>query len=165
MGKQRNLTAGEIALARAAFQDKIDYGAVKLSDGPGRHPFAHMAFAKGNPAITIGSTVYFKHDYCPDFSAAGMNRKSFIHEMAHVWQYRALGLAAFGWRYGEDLAKVKGRPDDMYLYAPGVTAFHGAMIEQQAEMIGDYSEALWNNDTARKAVFAKNLAQSGVYGL
>jgi hypothetical protein len=165
MGKKRGLTAGEIALARAAFGDKIEYGGVKLSDGPGHEPLAHLAFAKGNPAITVGSAVYFKSDYCPDFSAPGRNRKSFIHEMTHVWQYAEMGLAFFFLRYGADLLNVSGNPDDMYVYTHGETPFADAMIEQQAEMVGDYSEALWSRNAARTALFARNMAGSGLYGL
>ena len=162
---QRPLTSGEIALTRAAFGDRIDYSRVKLSDGPGNNPFAHMAFAKGNPAITIGSTVYFKQDFCPDFSAPARNRKSFIHEMTHVWQYRAMGMPAFFLRYGEEVLMAKGRPDDMYLYQPGVAKFGESMLEAQAEMLCDYSEALWTGNAARKTLLAKNLAGSGLYGL
>jgi len=165
MGKQRKLTAGEIALARAAFGDKIDYSKVKLSDGPGNSPSAHIAFAKGNPAITIGSTVYFKTHYCPDFSARGQNRKSFIHEMTHVWQYRALGMPAFFARYFQEVARVGGKPDDMYKYVKGTDAFGKAMLEAQASMIGDYSEALWGGNETQKALLAKNMAGSGLYGL
>lgn len=165
MGKQRALTAGEIALARAAFADKIDYGRVRLSDGPGNQPLAHLAFARGNPAITVGSVVYFKTDYTPDFSAAGQNRKSFIHEMTHVWQYGELGLAAFFLRYGADLLNVRGNPDDMYPYVHGETRFPDSMIEQQAEMVADYSEAVWSRNAAGIALFARNMAESGLYGL
>ena len=165
MGTKRGLTAGEIALAKAAFGDKIEYGRVKLSDGPGLEPLAHLAFAKGNPAITVGSAVYFKSDYCPDFSAAGRNRKSFIHEMTHVWQYGELGLPFFFLRYGADLLNVSGNPDDMYVYTHGETRFADAMIEQQAEMVGDYSEALWSKKADRIALFARNMKGSGLYGL
>jgi hypothetical protein len=165
MGKQRALTAGEIALARAAFGDGIDYGRVRLSDGPGNQPLAHLAFAKGNPAITVGSTVYFKADYSADFSAAGQNRRSFIHEMTHVWQYGEMGLAVFFLRYGADLLNVGGNPDDMYPYAHGETRFPDAMIEQQAEMVGDYSMAVWGKNAPSIAVFARNMAGSGLYGL
>jgi len=165
MGKQRKLTAGEIALAKAAFGDKIDYKKVKLSDGPGLQPLAHAAFSKGNPAITVGSTVYFKQDYCPDFSAPGKNRKSFIHEMTHVWQYRALGLPAFFARYGAEFAKAGGKPDDMYNYKQGTDTFGKAMLEAQAEMVADYSEALWTGNAAATARIAKNMAGSGLYGL
>ncbi|HYI64047.1 MAG TPA: DUF4157 domain-containing protein [Allosphingosinicella sp.] len=165
MGKQRRLTAGEIALAKAAFGARIDYDRVKLSDGPGKRFAAHIAFAKGNPAITLGSTVYFKRDYCDDFSGAERNRKTFIHEMTHVWQYQRLGMAKFLLRYGEELAKVGGKPNDMYRYDAGKAKFGGAMLEAQANMVGDYSEALWAANAARIALLAKNMAGSGLYGL
>jgi len=165
MGKRRKLTAGEIALARAAFGNKIDYRRVKLSEGPGLQPLAHAAFAKGNPAITIGSTVYFKRDYCPDFSAPGKNRKSFIHEMTHVWQYRTLGMPAFFARYGAEFARVGCKASDMYKYREGSDSFGRAMLEAQAEMVADYSEAVWNADAARTASIARNLAGGGLYGL
>lgn len=165
MGKQRKLTAGEIALARAAFGNKVKYDKVRLSDGPGNNFAANIAFAKGNPAITLGSTVYFKHDFCDDFSAPGCNRKSFMHEMTHVWQYQKMGTAKFLFRYGEEFVEVGGKPSDMYKYQPGKTRFNEAMLEAQANMIGDYSEALWKPNEARKAELAKNLAGSGLYGL
>jgi hypothetical protein len=165
MGRQRKLTAGEIALARAAFGERIDYDRVRLCDGPGNQPLAHAAFARGNPAITVGSTVYFKSRYGPDFSAPGQDRKSFIHEMTHVWQYRVLGMPAFFARYGAEFVRVKGKPNDMYKYVAGETGFGEAMLEAQANMIGDYSEALWAGKSARKAELAKNLAGAGLYGL
>jgi hypothetical protein len=165
MGEQRTLTAGEIELAKAAFGDRIEYGGVTLSDGPGNEPLAHLAFAKGNPAITVGPAVYFKADYCPDFSAPGRNRRSFIHEMTHVWQYGDLGLAVFFLRYGADLLNVGGNPDAMYVYTPGETRFDEAMIEQQAEMVADYSVAVWSRDASGTALFARNMAGSGLYGL
>lgn len=164
MGKQRKLTAGEIALAKAAFADRIDYSKVRLSDGPGSHPMAHMAFAKGNPAITIGNTVYFKQDYCPDFSAPGRNGRTFMHEMTHVWQYRALGMPAFFARYGAELIQAGGKPNDMYKYKVD-TKFNEAMLEAQAQMVGDYYRAKSQGDAAATARLAANLKGSGVYKL
>jgi hypothetical protein len=166
MGRQRKLTAGEIALASAAFGNKIVYKTVKLSDGPGLEPLAYVAFAKGNPAITVGQTIYFKQDYSPDFSAAPMKgKRSFIHEMTHVWQYAALGMPAFFARYGRDLAKAKGRSGDMYKYVRGTDPFGKAMLEAQAEMVSDYSVALWSANAAKLATLAKNMKASGLYGL
>ncbi len=165
MGSQRKLTAGEVALARAAFGDKIKYDRVRLSDGPGNSAFAHMAFAKGNPAITVGSTIYFKRDYCPDFSAPGKNRKSYMHEMTHVWQYQTLGMPAFFARYGAEFFQADCKPNDMYKYEKGKTRFAEAMLEAQANMIGDYSEAQWAGNATGKATIARNLAGSGLYGL
>ena len=165
MAKQRSLTPGEIDLARKAFANKITYGRVKISDGPGSNFAAHIAFAKGNPAITLGSVIYFKRDFCPDFCAVGKDRKSFMHEMTHVWQYQRLGMTSFLLRYGEEFLKVGGNPDEMYVYKKGVTKFGEAMIEAQASMVGDYSEALWAGNAEQKARLAKNLAGSGLYGL
>ena len=164
MGKQRKLTAGEIALARTAFGDKIEYGKVRLSDGPGANPMAHMAFAKGNPAITIGNTVYFKRDFCRDFSVRGENGTTFMHEMAHVWQYRTLGMAAFYVRYGADLARAGFNPDKMYDYG-NVTDFDNAMLEAQAQMVGHYYKAKAERDSQRTAELTTKLTGSGLYGL
>lgn len=164
MGNQRKLTAGEIKLARTAFGDKIDYDKVRLSEGPGTNPMAHMAFAKGNPAITIGNTVYFKHDFCPDFSVPGENGTSFMHEMAHVWQYKTLGMGAFYVRYAADLAKAKGNPNEMYKFTEA-TRFDEAMLEAQAQMVGNYYKAKAEGNAAATARLAKNLAGSGLYGL
>ena len=164
MANQRNLTRGEIALAREAFGDRIDYAKVRLSDGPGNHPMAHMAFAKGNPAITIGNTVYFKQDFCPDFSDPGRNGRAFMHEMTHVWQYRALGMPAFFARYGAELAQARFRPDDMYKYDDD-TEFNQAMLEAQAQIVGDYHRARNQGNAAATARLARNLAGSGLYDL
>jgi hypothetical protein len=162
MGKRRKLTAGEIALAKTAFRDKIDYSAVRLSEGPGNNAAAHIAFMKGNPAITIGNTIYFKVGFAADFSVSGADGRTFMHEMTHVWQYRTLGMTAFFIRYGTDLAKVGGKPNDMYKYAE-TTKFSEAMIETQAQIVGDYHRAKTDGNAAATARLAKNLAGSGLY--
>jgi len=165
MGKQRKLTAGETALARKAFGNKIRYERVRLCDGPGLQPLAHAAFAKGNPAITVGSTVYFKDRYCDDFSTPGKSAGSFIHEMTHVWQYQTMGMPAFFARYGAEFARVHGKANDMYKYKEETDAFPDAMLEAQADMVQHYSEAVWAANAARTARLAKNMARSGLYGL
>ena len=162
----RRLTPGEIALARGAFGGKIAYGGVRISDGPGNNFAAMIAFARGNSAITLGSAIYFKDDCSPDFAQGGIaGRKTFMHEMMHVLQYRTLGAAPFLARYFKEFAQAGLKPGAMYAYTPGATAFGGAMLEAQAEMIGDYSEALWRSDAGRLAILGKNLAGSGLYGL
>ena len=92
-------------------------------------------------------------------------RQLFIHEMTHVWQFRALGLLPFFLRYMVEFAKAKGRPGAMYAYQAGATPFGGAMLEAQAEMACDYGEAIWTDNVRRQAVLARNLAGSGLYGL
>jgi hypothetical protein len=129
------------------------------------NPLAYIAFFMGNPAIAIGSTVYFGRDFCLDFSAPGRDRRTFIHEMAHVWQYRMLGMPAFFLRYALEVVKAGGRPSAMYAYGAGVAPFRDAMLEAQAEMAADFGEALWNGNGSRQALLARNLAGSGLYGL
>jgi hypothetical protein len=163
MTKARGLTVGEIALAEAAFGDAIAYERVTLRDGPGASFAAQIAFARGNPAITLGSTMYFKRGFCLDFSGPGEDAKTFLHEMTHVWQYRRLGQAAFYARYGRELAAAGFKPNRMYDYEPGKTAFAAATLEGQASMVADYSDALWSGHPAAIARFAKNLAGSGLY--
>ena len=164
MGKHRKLTSGEIALARTAFGDKIQYDKVRLSDGPGANAAAHIAFMKGNPAITIGNTVYFKEGFSADFSAPGADGRMFMHEMTHVWQYRSLGMASFFIRYGADLARAGGRPNDMYKYDDD-SKFADAMLEAQAQMVGDYHRARTSRDPAATARLARNLKGGGLHGL
>lgn len=162
---QRKLTQGEIQLARAAFGDKIAYGDVRISDGPGQNFAAHIAFARGNPAITLGTTVYFKSDHSTDFSKVGADAKSFMHEMTHIWQFQELGQVHFYLRYGKELAEAGFDPDEMYKYKAGTARFEDAMLEAQASMVGDYSAALWAKKPERIALLAGNMAGSGLYGL
>jgi hypothetical protein len=119
---------------------------------------------RGNPAITIGNTVYFKRDFCADFSVPGQNGTTFMHEMTHVWQYKTVGMPAFFARYGAELVQAGGRPNDMYKYTDS-TQFTEAMLEAQAQMVGDYYKAKAEGNASRTARLARNLAGSGLYGL
>ena len=166
---KRHLTAGETALIEAQFpRDKPPLDRVRFCDGHGNHPFAIAAFKNGNTAITLRNTVYFgPNKYCADYAAEAEKgrRELFMHEMTHVWQWHRLGVAGFGFRYGRDFAKRRGNAGAMYRYEAGVDRFADAMLEAQAQMVGDYMEALvWGNE-ARRALIARNLAGSGFYGL
>jgi hypothetical protein len=162
---ERVLTAGETALARGAHGDRIAYQSVRIVDGPGASFAAHIAFMRGNPAITLGSSIYYKLWYTADFAGPNTNAGSFIHEMTHVWQYAALGQGPFFARYTKELADAGGNPDKLYQYKAGEDLFTKATLEAQAQMVEDYSRALWGKNGRRTAELAKNLAGSGVYGL
>lgn len=166
---KRHLTAGETALIKAHFpRDKPSLDRVRLCDGHGNHPFAMAAFKNGNTAITLRNTVYFgPNKYCADYSLPEEKgrRELFMHEMTHVWQWHRLGVAGFGLRYGRDFARSGGKARAMYGYKVGMDRFADAMLEAQAQMVGDYMEALvWGNE-ARNALIARNLAGSGFYSL
>lgn len=167
MANWRGLTDGEIALAREAFGDRLAYSEIRFIDGAAGNPIAKAAFRNGNTAITLRRTIHFSPErFLPDFSAGKAAAKGlFIHELTHVWQYDRLGTAYFLIKYGIQFARCGFNAPKMYDYEQGVTTFKTGLLEQQAEMAGNYAEAEAEGDSGRMAVIAKNLAGSGLFGL
>ena len=162
----RGLKASEIALLRDAFGERIAYEGVRLRLGHGGNPAAMAAFRNGNTAITLRRSIYFRTHYSDDFSQGDAAAKSlFHHEMAHIWQYAALGVPGFLARYSRDLIACRFSPRAMYRYEEGVTPFARARLEAQAQMVGDYCHARLAGDVSRQARLARNLKDSGFYGL
>jgi hypothetical protein len=162
----RKLTAGEIALLEEAFGGRIDYASVRLRLGAGRNTAAIAAFRKGNSAITLRRSIYFRTWYEDDFSQAGVFAQSlFHHEMTHIWQYATLGAPRFLARYARELAACRFNARAMYRYEEGITRFAAARLEAQAQMVGDYCEARLVGDLSRQARLERNLEGSGFYGL
>ena len=165
-GHMRPLTAGEVVLARQAFGDRIDYSRIRLCYGAAGNPVAALAFRNGNPAITLRQTIFFGRCPAQDYSFASPSLQAlFVHEMAHVWQFAELGLVRFLLRYARDLASCRFHAPAMYRYEPGVTRFAGAMLEAQAQMIGDYWLARLTSTADRAAAIGRSLSRSGLYGL
>ena len=160
----RGLTAGETALARAAHGDRIAYQSVRIVDGPGTSFAAHIAFMRGNPAITLSRTIYFKTPWHDDFTAAGEKARSdLLHELTHVVQYQRLGLIRFGLRYARELAACGFNASRMYHYEKAGRKFPKATLEGQAQMVGDYILALLRGDARRAAEVAPWLEGSGFF--
>lgn len=167
LSARRGLTAGEIALGREAFGDRVPLERVIFVEGAGRNPVAKAAFRNGNGAITLRRTIYFAPAYYQaDFSTGKPAAKGLlIHELAHVWQYETLGTGWFLARYAREFAAVGFKPWRMYDYEMGKTPFCSAMLEAQAEMAGNYAEAKAVGDASKLALVAKNLNGSGWFGL
>jgi hypothetical protein len=165
----RPLTAGEIALARRAFGDDLPCDKVRLRRGAGMNAAAAIAFMRGNPAITLVRTVYFKKPWHADFSAANASDKSdLLHELTHILQYERLGVLGFGLRYAAELAKHRFQAGRLYDYKKAGTKFPKATLEGQAEMVGDYAKALLGtgpNAAAEAAGIAPWLEGSGLFDL
>ncbi len=85
-GKARDLTIGEIAMARALFKDSIDYSKVKV------HNVEYLWFGMqlNDTAMTPNGEIYFNSDkFLENFTISEKtNQHWFIHEMVHVWQYQ-----------------------------------------------------------------------------
>lgn len=56
----RPLTRDEARMIVDAFGQRVPPHLVRIVPGPGLSYFAKMAFMNGNPAITIGNTIYLK---------------------------------------------------------------------------------------------------------
>ncbi|HWT11622.1 MAG TPA: DUF4157 domain-containing protein [Allosphingosinicella sp.] len=156
---RRALTEGEVALARKAFGDRIDYDRVRICHGAGGNPAAALAFLSDrNDAITLVRTIFCKGEPVADYSSHA-HKSLFIHEMTHVWQYQTLGVARFYLRYGREFVACRFDAKAMYRYEKG-DPFDKAKLEAQAEMVRDYGR-----DSAGMAKAAPSLAGTGLYGL
>jgi hypothetical protein len=157
----RPLTPGEIDLCRGIFPHDLPYEDVRLVDGPAVNDLAEAAFRNLNTAITLRRTIYFRTRYCDDFASAGeADRRLFVHEMAHVWQWRRLGVFGFLWRYLCDFIACRGNAPAMYRYEADDRPFFRSRLEAQAEMVGDYQRA----NRERQALIARKLTGTGLYG-
>ncbi|HEY1042346.1 MAG TPA: Rhs element Vgr protein [Telluria sp.] len=82
----RQMTQGEIDMARLLFRDAIDYARVRIY-GRG---FLWFGLQHPHVAISPNGNIYFSATrYLDDFSSStNKNKHWFIHEMVHVWQYQ-----------------------------------------------------------------------------
>lgn len=145
VGGLRDLTLGEVALAREMFGDAIDYGAVTIRRRkfmpfqPRRVTMAPMGHLHFHPASSA---------YCDDFAAATLAAQGlFIHEMVHVWQAQTRGR----W-----YLVTRRQPFCRYHYtlAPG-KPFTAYGIEQQAMIV---QHAFWLRRGAKVAGVAGKAA-------
>lgn len=123
----RYMTAGEVAMSRQVFKDAVNYCTVIV------HKHGYF-FGRNSErtAVTPNGQIYFnKEDYQEDFSVAyGWQKRWFIHEMVHVWQYqlgywvKVAGLFSWAVSYESVLAPDKRLSD------------YG--MEQQGDIIADY---------------------------
>ena len=125
VGGARNLTPGEVALARFMFGTAIDYAKVTIR----RRKW--FPFQPRRVTMAPRGHIHFHplgRSYCDDFASATLGLKAhFIHEMTHVWQAQALG---------EWYLVLHRHPWCRYDYAlkPG-WSLERYGIEQQAEIV------------------------------
>lgn len=128
-GGERNLTAGEIAMARSVFGDGLDYDAVKVHRGG---YWLFFGFQDEDTAVTPNGEMYFpgKH-FKEDYSLESVGDQGwFIHEMTHVWQYQL----------GYWVKSIRGpRPNMSYAYTLDAgKKFCDFNMEAQGNICEDY---------------------------
>ena len=130
-GHKRELTAGELAIARQVFGDSVAYSKVKVHN----HGYwMFFGFQDKHTAVTPNGQMYYPGPiYRDDFSASPEDQALFIHEMVHVWQ-RQLGYAV---RWNGLFVSSRGESAYQYSVAAGATLADYNM-EQQGDIISDY---------------------------
>lgn len=128
-GQSRNLTPGEIELAKSVFGNSIDYSKVRIHNDKNN-------FMQGDGVtVTPSGELYCADNYCDDFSKG--SKSHFIHEMTHVWQYQnnvldPVASAAVEW------VKSGFCYTDCYAYkADPKKDLLDYNLEQQASMVAD----------------------------
>ena len=119
--QSRQLTAGELALARSVFGDSLKPDSVQLKTA---------WWVLKHYAVSPNGNIYFHPaDWVTDFSQCSLAKQSWlIHELTHVWQLQHGLKVVRG-------AIINRRYD--YVLEAGKSFFNYG-IEQQARMVQDY---------------------------
>ncbi|OXL27100.1 PAAR domain-containing protein [Psychrobacter sp. DAB_AL32B] len=140
---RRDLTSGELTIAKSVFKDAINFGGKGEGNGVGIYDGKWKPVQQDNRAMAPNGNIYFPGTaYKQDFSSASdENRRTFIHEMVHVWQHQhGKAVKTRGLTLGV-LAAV-GDPYIYKLYISGAITNRKDLsdygLEQQAAIVGDY---------------------------
>lgn len=141
----RRLTRVETQLVQEAWGGRVNSADVRIVKGAGLSAWAAIAFRKGNPAITLGNTIYIKSDLKylthSDLSKSLRGIEMLLHEYTHVVQYATLGFARFGSRYASELKAHDYDPDKLYDYGSRNNDWAHETLEGQAQIVGEFGSA------------------------
>lgn len=149
--EERPLTEGEKAMARQVFGEGIEYDKVKIY---GKEYPLTLGAQPNDRAMAPNGNIYFSSEdssQSRDFSTASdEQKKTFIHEMTHVWQNhsgRAVKLEGLGVQTWNTLSRAfGGNPRAGYDYDFDSTKkLSDYNMEQQGEIIAEYYMARFEN--------------------
>ncbi len=127
--KPRKLYSWEIDTARNFFGDMIDLERVRISENSW---LAHKTY-EDKSAITIYNTIH----------GISMQDHTFIHELAHVWQYNNVRISLLPAGATQLTARLIGQTDELYDYNvdpvgdPDRKTFREYSFEEQAAILED----------------------------
>ena len=128
----RNLTPGEIDMAKTIFADELDYDSIYIKTK--NLPSRSKAY--------WGKIRLSEYHYRDDLSNAPLNqRKNFIHELTHIWQEATQDVKLVSTAVGLFL-RNGGYGSELYDYGDikDVKDFSTLNIEQQATIVEDFYE-------------------------
>lgn len=166
----RPLTEREQRLVKEAYGDRVSASLVRVVPGCGYSTIAFTAFLNGNPAITLGNTIFVKPDlawFRPDNlpqTVGGL--KLLLHEYTHVVQYATWGFSGFGARYAAELKRY-GNAERLYDYRSRHLPFEAETLEGQAQIVGDLAGArrgLTPDDVTLRSRLGAKLLGTRIYG-
>ena len=143
----RTLTAEEAGLVREGYGTMVNIDDIRIVIGPGYSTIALVAFLHGNPAITIGNTIYLSPQLdrniykSSDLSATKAGIAMLLHECMHVLQYARIGFAGFGARYAAEMKAHHYNADELYAFWTRNLDFDHETLEGEAEIVGRYAAA------------------------
>lgn len=133
MSKSRELTQGEITLAKLIYKDSLDYSDIKI------HDHGYIFFQPKNSGMTPKGDIFIKGGANKDYSTAtNLSKAFFIHEMAHVWQHQ-LKVLKPAWAAIKENFRHGFKYDKAYYYTLDEKKdLLDYRIEQQASIIEEY---------------------------
>lgn len=143
---RRDMTPGEIRMAESVFGDAINFGGKGEGNGVGIYDGKWKPFQPDNRAMAPNGHIYFPGtSYEEDFSnlksVSTRDRRTFIHEMTHVWQHQH-GKAVKTRGAALGVLSSVGNPYIYKLYISGAKTNRKDLsdygLEQQAAIVGDY---------------------------
>ncbi|TDR27017.1 hypothetical protein [Hydromonas duriensis] len=138
----RELTPGEKLMANKVFNGRLNFDKLRMFNGT----LAHIQ-PEGRAMTPVGKVYWPSEYYRDDFSQVRFSerngeyiRHTFIHELAHVWQYQQnTNVIVRGLVNGAMDVVIEVFKDSVYYYdITNNKPFANYLLEQQAEMIADY---------------------------
>lgn len=121
IGKAYPLNADELKIARFVFGSAIDYKPVRILKTSAVH----------SPTV-VGNTI--RTDIQSPFLGC---RATFVHEMAHVWQYQTGGTRYMSNSLYQQLKEKVTSEDMSFKIAPNASIYQFT-AEQQADIVSDF---------------------------
>lgn len=127
-----------------------------------------MVCINGNPAVTIGNTIYLQKGG-PDPTTSDSGIELLLHESTHVILCATSGIDVFGRRYASEWRALGYDADQLYAYRKRNKSSRDETLEGQAWIVGEYTMFLRQKCTPESLrtlqMLRAKLKDTGTYDL